>query len=181
MQIRDYLLRAAFIFIPATSFSQTTYVPFGGKEAWLLDRMEIKLQTNNDFNLSTVKPYMRNAYVRQAEITDSLIATGTNPGKLTKTDQYNLNRFIANNSEFAINQKADWKSKKPWSEAFYPTKGNFLEVNTKDFYLSVNPAINQQQSFESDNNDERLFVNSKGVIARGLIAKKNWLQLLPDR
>ncbi len=172
MQIRDYLLRAAFIFVPATSFSQTTYVPFGGKETWLLDRMEIKLQTNNDFNLSTVKPYMRSVYVRQAEITDSLIAAGTNTGNLTATDKYNLNRFIANNSEFAINQKADWKSKKPWSDVFYPTKGNFLEVNTKDFYLSVNPAINQQQSFESDNNDERIFVNSKGVIARGLIAKK---------
>ena len=86
MQIRDYLLRAAFIFVPVISFSQTTYLPFGGKEAWLLGRMEIKLQTNNDFNLSTVKPYMRSVYVRQAEITDSLLAAGTNTGNLTATD-----------------------------------------------------------------------------------------------
>ncbi|MES2777049.1 MAG: hypothetical protein V4722_22925 [Bacteroidota bacterium] len=171
MQIRDYLLRASFIFIPATTFSQTTYLPFGGKEAWLLDRMEIKLQTNSEFNLSTVKPYMRSVYVRQGEMIDSNIAAGSNPAKLTPIDQYNLNRFIANNSEFALQQKAEWKSDKPWGEHFFPTKGNFFEVNTKDFYLSVNPAINQQQSFESGN-DERIFVNAKGVTARGLIAKK---------
>ncbi|MEO7312776.1 MAG: hypothetical protein ABIX01_20500 [Chitinophagaceae bacterium] len=171
MQIRNSLLRAAFIFIPAISISQTTYLPFGGKEAWLLDRMEIKLQTNNDFNLSTVKPYMRSVYVRQAEMVDSMITAGSNPAVLTTIDQYNLDRFIANNSEYALNQKESWKSKKPWSDVFYPTKGNFLEVNQKDFYLSVNPAINQQQSFENGS-DERIFVNSKGVTARGLIAKK---------
>jgi len=171
MQIRNSLLRAALILLPVTSFSQTTYLPFGGKEAWLLDRMEIKMQTNNDFNLSTVKPYMRSVYVRQAEMTDSMIAAGSNPAQLTKTDQYNLNRFVANNSEFALQQKPNWKSDKPWSDVFFPTKGNFLEVNTKDFYLSVNPAINQQQSFGSDE-DERLFLNAKGVSARGLIAKK---------
>ena len=49
--------------------------------------------------------------------------------------------------------------------------GNFLEVDTKDFYLSVNPAINFQVGFERDY-DKPLFVNSKGVTARGIIAKK---------
>jgi len=171
MQIREYLLRAAFIFVPAVSFSQTTYVPLSGKEAWLLDRMEIKLQTNNDFNLSTVKPYMRSVYVRQAEITDSLVAAGKNAAQFSKTDLYNMDRFLANNSEYAMHEKGGWKSAKPWSNVFYPTKGNFFEVNQKDFYLSVNPAVNQQQGFENGN-DDRIFVNSKGVTARGLIAKK---------
>lgn len=171
MQIRNSLLRIAFIFTPFIASTQTTYIPFGGKEQWLLDRMEIKLQTNNDFNLSTVKPYMRSVYVRQGEIVDSILRTRKKFGQLTKTDQYNLDRFLANNSEWATRQKQSWKSEHPWGNTFFVTKGNFLEINKKDFYLSVNPAVSQQQSFENENN-ERIFLNTKGVIARGLIAKK---------
>jgi len=51
----------------ASTFGQTTYVPLWAKESWLLDRMEIKAGTNNDLNLSTVKPYMRKAYVAVAD------------------------------------------------------------------------------------------------------------------
>ena len=46
---------------------QTTYVPLWAKESWLLDRLEIKAQTDNGLNLSTVKPYMRKAYVAVAD------------------------------------------------------------------------------------------------------------------
>jgi len=154
--------------------AQTTYIPSWAKENWLLDRMEIKATTNNSLNLSTVKPYMRKAYVEIGDSVRALLMNGQNPWALSKVDQYNLDRFEANNSEFSVYDTASmpqWKSRKPFLGFMWPTKGNMLEVNTKDFYLSVNPAINQQQSIESDF-DERVFVNSKGVIARGLIDKK---------
>lgn len=171
MWIRISFLNIIFISASFTSFSQTTYVRAGGKEEWLLNRMEIKLQTNSDFNLSTVKPYMRKAYVHQAEITDSLIALGNNAVNFSKIDQYNIDRFLANNAEYVMHSKQNWKSKKPLWNTFFTSKGNLLEVNEKDFYLSVNPAILEQQSIEQGN-DERLFVNYKGVVARGLIAQK---------
>src|ERR1700712_24579 len=127
MQINNPLVKALLVLLPLVSFSQTTFIRSGGKEQWLLDRMEIKLQTNNDFNLSTVKPYLRNVYVRQGEIVDSMIAKGENVGGLSRIDQYNLDRFLANNSEFAHHQKDSWKSTHPWGKAFYQTKGNFIE------------------------------------------------------
>src|ERR1700712_1624414 len=133
MQINNPLVKAVLVLLPLVSFSQTTFIRSGGKEQWLLDRMEIKLQTNNDFNLSTVKPYLRNVYVRQGEILDSMIASGKNDANFSKIDQYDLDRFLANNSEFALHQKDSWKSKKPWGKAFYQTKGNFLEAKDKDF------------------------------------------------
>jgi hypothetical protein len=170
MQINNPLVKAILLLFPIVSFSQTTFIRSGGKEQWLLDRMEIKLQTNNDFNLSTVKPYLRNVYVRQGEIVDSMIAKGENVGNLSKTDQYNLDRFLANNSEFALHQKESWKSVHPWGKAFYQTKGNLIEVKDKDFYLSMNPAILQQQSVGDDKNGHP-FINSKGITARGMIGK----------
>ncbi len=171
MQIRYFPAVLFIFFFLSKSFAQTTYVQPGGKEAWLLDRLEIKLQTNNDFNLSTVKPYMRNIYVRQAEILDSLLMAGSNAAKLTRIDQYNLDRFLANNTEYVLHPKDNWKSKKPIGP-FYTSKGNLLEVNQPDFYLSVNPAVSQQQGVQTEMDGDHPFLNSKGVVARGLIANK---------
>ena len=169
---KGFCLAIAFCsFFSSSVFSQTTYVPFGGKEQWLLDRMEIKLQTNNDFNLSTVKPYMRKVYVQQTEMIDSAIAAGSNPSHFSPVDQYNMDRFFSNNAEYAATYRESWKSKHPIGP-FYTSKGNLLEVNQKDFYLSVNPAISQQQGVQTEMNGTRPFLNSKGVTARGLIAKK---------
>ncbi len=154
--------------------AQTTYIPLWAKEGWLLDRMEIKAQTDRNLNLSTVKPYMRKVYVEVADSFRQLLMEGQNPVKLTRVDQYNLDRFQANNSEFSrydTNSLPQWKSKKDFLGFMWPTKGNMVEVNTKDFYLSVNPAINQQQSIETDF-DERVYVNAKGVVLRGMIADK---------
>ncbi len=154
--------------------AQTTYVPLWAKEGWLLDRLEIKAQTNNDLNLSTVKPYMRKAYVAVADSFRQLLLKGKNAASLSNVDQYNLDRFQANNSEYSFFDTASmpqWKSKKEFLGFMWPTKGNMIEVSQKDFYLSVNPAINEQQSVESDF-DKRVYVNSKGLTARGLIDNK---------
>jgi hypothetical protein len=155
--------------------AQTTYIPLWAKEGWLLDRMEIKAQTNAQMNLSTVKPYMRRMYVSVADSLRVDLMQGKNPAALTKTDHYNLDRFQANNSEYSLYDTAQmpgWKSRKPFLGFLWPTKGNMIEVNVPDFYLSVNPLLNQQQSIENDFDSARVFVNSKGLTARGMIANK---------
>jgi hypothetical protein len=174
---------ALLILITTNAVAQTTYVPLWAKEGWLLDRMEIKAGTNNALNLSTVKPYMRKAYVAVADSVRQLLLQNQNPWQLSSVDQYNLDRFQANNSEYSRYTTADmpsWKSKQPFLGFLWPTKSSMIEVNNKDFYLSINPAINQQQSVETDF-DKRVFVNSKGVIARGLIAQKIGFHFFLDR
>ncbi|MGC4100131.1 capsule assembly Wzi family protein [Ferruginibacter sp.] len=63
------------------------------------------------------------------------------------------------------------QSKKPLFRTFYKTKANFIEVNNKDFFLAVNPVLQFTEGFEQGGK-KPLFVNSRGVMARGLIAKK---------
>jgi hypothetical protein len=46
-----------------------------------------------------------------------------------------------------------------------------LEVNNKDFFLVVNPILQIHQAIEPGY-DEGIFLNSRGVSVRGLIAKK---------
>lgn len=174
MQNSKSLLAIILAFLPILVFSQTTYVPLWAKENWFLNRLEIKAQKNSDLNLSTVKPYMRKAYVAVADSFRTDLLNGQNAAGLTKIDEYNLNRFQANNkeySEYDVNSLPEWKSRKPWGKNFFPTSGSFLEVNEKDFYLLLNPMFNFNAGKETDFSD-MTYVNSKGLAFRGLIAKK---------
>jgi hypothetical protein len=172
-----------FVFVcPVFSFAQTTYLNQGAKEYHLLDRMEIKQRTNPDLNFSTLKPYSRRALVRQAELMDSArigyhdslgaeVPGGLDKFGLTSVDDYNLRSLYMNNSEWFTGPREDFDSKKPILKTFYKTKANLLEVNTKDFFLALNPILQLQLGKESDY-DENLFLNTRGVSVRGLIAKK---------
>ena len=71
---------------------------------------------------------------------------------------------------YPIQQRIAIKSKKPIGR-FYTTPANLYEVHVKDFDLIINPVIQFQYMKESDN-DERLFLNSRGLDIRGRIANK---------
>jgi len=180
MQNRHSLLWLAFAFLTSGLNAQTTYLPLWSKEGWLLDRMEIKAQKDNDLNLSAVKPYMRKAYVAVADSFRQMAEAGNTPAFLTKNDLYNLNRLQANSSEYSKYSPEnfpEWKSKRPLGKGFLETRGNVLEVNQPNFYLSVNPAISVYQGMESDY-DDPLYFRSFGATVRGLIGKRIGFQAL---
>lgn len=169
-----------FVFVcPLTSFSQSTYLNQGSKEYHLLDRLEIKQRINPDLNFSTLKPYNRKPIVKQAELIDSsriispdsISEVQLKKTELSKVDEYNLRSLYMNSSEWVTGDKGDFESKKPFLKTFYKTKANLLEVNTKDFFLALNPILQLQYGKESDNS-ESMFLNKRGVSVRGRIANK---------
>lgn len=161
--------RILLLILPVSALAQSTYLPQGHKHQAFLDRLEILLQKNPDLNAATTKPISRKIGVRIAEYADSV--DGSTPGFLSSVDSYNLQSFLMNNSEFVQGDKSEFESNRPFLKAFYTRKASFLEVDEDDFFLSVNPVIQQQQSFENDN-DERVFLNTKGITVRGMIAKR---------
>jgi hypothetical protein len=153
-------------------FSQSTYLPQGSKSDHFLERLEIRLQSNPELNIFTAKPFSRKVAVQVAEEADSLskFYPYDEYYKLSERDKYNLRELLMNNSEWVTGNKDDFKSKHPWFNTFYKTKANFFEVNEKDFFLALNPVIQQQQSYQTDNK-EHVFLNSKGFTLRGMIGK----------
>ena len=122
--------------------------------------MEIKQGKNTDLNFSTIKPYSRRAIVAEAEYSDSI--NHLNGFDLTPVDEYNLHSLLMNNSEWVTGSKESFLSKKPVLKSFYVTQPNLLEVNTKDFFLAVNPVLSLQVGKESGN-DQSLYYNKRGV------------------
>ncbi len=182
MQIIKSFFKLLFFICPVLAMAQSTYTTQGSKDVYFTDRLEIKQQTNTHLNFSTLRPFNRKAIVRQAEFLDSArmgYADSTGKDKyaawtdldLTPIDEYNLRSFLMNNAEWVTVPRKDFTSKKALFRSFYKTKPNFIEVNNKDFFVAINPVLQFNQGFESGNSN-RVFLNSRGVMARGLIASK---------
>jgi hypothetical protein len=186
MQYKQTLLRLAILLLPFAVKSQTTYFPQGAKENILIERMEIKAGTDSVLNFTKTKPlsrkqfvpvieklYKAGVFVRSVgEIPPTLDADALEgyrkAARLTDVDLYN--------SEITLKGSAEWSaqkftSKKPWGKSFYQTPANLYEVNTEDFFLAINPVVQFVVSKERDN-DQALFLNSRGISLRGRIANK---------
>jgi hypothetical protein len=183
MQIIKRFFILLILISPFYARTQSVYLNQGAKEYHFVDRLEIKQQTNTDLNFSTLRPYNRKAIVRQAEFLDSArmgyadSLTGIDKYKewtdlgLTPIDEYNLRSLLMNNSEWVSGVRTDFVSKKPVWGSFYKTKPNMIEVNNKDLFLVVNPVIQIHQALEPGY-DQTIFLNSRGITTRGMIARK---------
>lgn len=158
----------AFLF-PFIASSQTTYLPQGDKQNTLLERLEIKAQRDSVLNFSKTRPFSRGKYVING--VKSYIQKHGEAG-LSKTDLYNLRSLYMNNLEYiAPEERQQYNSRKPIWKSFYKTPANLYEVHVTDFDLVVNPVFQYTLSKENDN-DQSLFLNSRGLTIRGRIANK---------
>ncbi len=164
MQFKQSLVLVSFLSLSLTVLSQTTYLPQDAKENTLLERLEIKAGTDTILNFSKNKPFSRKQYISHLGRLDSM-------ANLTKVDAYNFHTAMMSNLEWATGDREQYLSKKPIGKSFYQTPANLYEVKTENFFLAVNPVIQYVVAKESDN-DQHLFLNSRGISLRGRIADK---------
>ncbi|MDX2048339.1 MAG: hypothetical protein SFU87_16240 [Chitinophagaceae bacterium] len=166
MQIIKTVVRLLIIVVPFSAGAQSTFLQQGAKDYILLDRLEIKLQKDSLLNFSFLKPFPRKWWVNTLEKVKADVNNN-----LSRVDEHNLQSALMNNSEWVTGSKESFQSKKSLWNTFYKTQSNFLEVDQEDFFLSVNPVL-QLQAMKENNNNEFLYLNTRGLVARGLIAKK---------
>ncbi|MEI9911162.1 MAG: hypothetical protein WDO71_16720 [Bacteroidota bacterium] len=143
-------------------------MPQGDKANILLERLEIKAQKDSVLNFSKTKPFSRkyainglNSYEQKFDKAD-----------FSKVDGYNAERLFLNNMEYlSAEEQAAYKSKRPILKHFYTSPANLYEVHVNDFDLVINPVIQYVVSKEKDN-DQNLFLNTRGLTLRGRIANK---------
>ncbi len=185
MQIIKSFAKLLFFICPVVATAQSTYLDQDTKNAHFLERVEIKQQNNNILNFSSIRPFNRKDIVIQLIAMDSATRGYTdstlgiynyqeeeNDIELNSIDQQNLHSFLMNNSEWVKDggDREDFLSDRPWG-GVYRYKANFFEVHKEDFFLAINPVIQFQEGYESGNK-QSTFLNSRGITARGLIAKK---------
>ena len=104
------------------------------------------MQDDPELNFSGMKPFNRKTAVIAAEKADSLDRRYPYDYfyHLSAVDRYNLNSLLMNNSEWVSGDRSAFQTRKPWPGGFYKTKADFFSVDEKDFFLAVNPVIQQQ-------------------------------------
>lgn len=142
--------------------AQSTYI-LPSKSEWMLNRVDVRFSPAA-LQFSSAKPLQRKTAVLDLEAIDS---TGRH---LSPVDRYNIAGFLAENSEWST-ADSSFKSKQPILRYFYRNKANAYEISQPGVYLVFNPIIQYQQYREKDN-DENVFLNTRGLHARGLIDKK---------
>lgn len=153
-------------FLPTMLVAQTTYLSQGDKQTMLLERLEIKAGRDSILNFSKTKPFSRKMLVSGIK---SYLASSP---VLSKVDEYNIKSVFLNNLEWVSpEERGQYQSKKPIWKNFYRTPANLYEVHVTDFDLFVNPVIQYVISKEKDN-DQSLFLNTRGLTIRGRIASK---------
>lgn len=162
--IKSCLFCTALLF-SLSGFSQSVFLQQGSKDYITAERIEIKSGGTENLNFSSIRPLSRKMLVEEARKADSLHILRS------KTDNYNLQSLYMNNSEWFTGNTTAFNSRKPILKTLYKKQVNLLEVNEPDFFLALNPVIQYQQMKES-NNSQNLFLNSRGLVARGHIAKK---------
>lgn len=161
-----------FLFLfPVYALAQTTFLPQGDKQHILLERLEIKAQTDSVLNFSKTKPFSRKLILAGIDNYASNNSSSFT-SQLTDIDGYYLERLYLNNIDFLSDSlKNTIRSKKPILKHFYKTPANLFEVHQKDFDLIINPVVQYVVSKEKGN-DQDLFLNTRGVTLRGKIANK---------
>ena len=168
MQFKKTLVRLLVFIFPAVTQAQTTFLAQGDKQNILLERLEIKAQTDSVLNFSKTRPYSRNKYVLGG--IRSFLRNNQQP--LSRVDEYNIRSAYLNNLDYlSPEERLPYASRKPILKNFYTTPANLYEVHIKDFDLVINPVIQYTQSKEQDN-DQTLFLNTRGLTLRGNISRK---------
>ena len=164
--IKTFLLWLFFI-APLFTKSQSTLFQQGSKDYILLDRLEIKMQTDSNLNFSMFKPYNRQWWASSLE----KASQKANELGLTKIDQYNLTRAQLNHLEWTSKGKPSTPAKHPLLKSFYKDPANMILVNQPDFFLSVNPVLQLQGMWDSQS-DQNHYLNSRGVAVRSQIGNR---------
>ncbi|MET0637023.1 MAG: hypothetical protein ABWZ25_13420 [Chitinophagaceae bacterium] len=168
MQFKKTLQRLLVFIFPIAAQGQTTFLAQGDKQNILVERLEIKASTDSVLNFSKTKPFSRNKYVI-AGINSYRLGR---PQGLSRVDEYNIRSAQMNNLEYIpAEEREEFSSRKPILKHFYTSPANLFEVHVKDFDLAVNPVIQYSLSKESDN-DQSLFLNTRGLTLRGNISQK---------
>ena len=167
MQVIKFIVKILPALFPLTLFSQTTYFTQGTKDFSFVERMEIKSRGNTTLNFSSQRPFSRKYMMEAMASADSSMKNLI----VSQSDKYNLQSLYLNNSEWYEGSKEDMQSRHPFLKTFYIGKSNAYEVNSKDFFLALNPVLHFRYGNEQKN-DRSLYLNSRGITLRGRLANK---------
>lgn len=148
-------------FIPFTSASQSIFLPSGHHWHDFAERMEIKSgQSSTEFH-GMLQPFKIESLVEFLQKSDSL--------KPTSTDEKVIDHILQSNIEYTGLEGDSSIIDLPLN--IYATPTNFLQFESENHFISINPVLHTSLGIESGS-DDVIYVNSRGLELSGIINQK---------
>ncbi|HRP89035.1 MAG TPA: hypothetical protein PKX92_03255 [Edaphocola sp.] len=169
---KNIIYALALIFIGSSySSAQTSYIDINAPEGDLVEKLEAQTGNISQHLNSAMKPISRKDLVNFL----SDYSRMSKVGKLgeNKIEEFNINRAIAISGEWYENASGEsgfMASKKPILKKLYRTQTDFLNIETDNFFLVVNPVLYLQTAYGI--NEGNRITNTRGLELRGRIADK---------
>lgn len=151
-----------YILATSTVFSQGAYTSNNSEIERIIDRNEVLLSSDSALIFTGMKPFSRQ---QAASFMDKCIEMKDS----TKLSSFDIEYSKKELSNWMIHPSTQDR-KQPIFKYFYPREASFLEVNTKDFYLRVNPMLEIKLGKEK-NNENSLYSNYRGLELTGTVAR----------
>lgn len=160
------LLSSILILASGIAKAQSTYFMRNMDDQYLIDRVDVLSGRLSDTVHTSIQPFNRKESVNLIE---NYMKQRPN---LSKRESYELRKIISKNGEWAKKGDGFEKSKYPILKHIYRTKSDFYSTKVNNVFFAVNPIINYQQMVGQGQSDQFLFLNSKGIEARAVIADR---------
>jgi hypothetical protein len=157
------LLLALVIFSLSVQ-AQETYMPLDPEKYHLFERMDILAGKASQGGHSAVKPFYRPDI---KILSDSALGTYK---KTSKVDSFHVTYLT--NDQWDLYETEEGNSKRPILKKIYRKKNALLHVQSEYFKLQVNPVLYLHAGRQTENRDENLYINTRGVEGRGSIDNK---------
>jgi hypothetical protein len=163
--MRLLIVCCGFLLLGPQLSAQSSSMPIQSTGAVILERLEISSGLPAAFHPET-RTYAREDAYRYAALLDS------NATRLSRIDRRELQYLFDDNNEW-LSDTSRWMRRTTHKRlrAFWPTPGNFFEVNTPAFTLRANPMLHLAAGPQRDD-AELLFINQRGLEVRGTVDKK---------
>lgn len=161
--MRLFLLCLAFVSSGLLVHSQGTNYNSRSYQNDFIDRLEIKFGKSLPKIHTVFKPYNRKSIVDFIEKNDTSIKN------LSDVDRFFMNSVLLENPEFAETKREP--SNRAFLKYFYKYPEDFYRSSSDSHFIAVNPVIHFGVGYENDT-DNYLYLNTRGVEARGLINDK---------
>lgn len=163
-----FVCAALCCLISVQVFAQSDNLNLHGKDAELLNRLDILFQNDSILSFTTVKPLDRMTVTRRIEYIDSLDKAGALHVSLTPVDRYDIHRFLMDNSEWTLHHQDSFNVKSGIFHTFYKNPAHLYSVNVPLLKLDVDPVLNLMEGNERDGTGN-IYQNTRGAYIRASI------------
>ena len=141
------------------SEGQSSYIHNGHNIYHHLDRLDVLYQINGDIH-SSFKPYARS---------DVRALSKNHDCSSMDHNDHILQHYFMQDLSFLADSL--YESQKGFLKSFYKSPAHFFEIKEADFSLVINPILNFQIGYESEN-DDVIFLNKRGIELYGTLDEK---------